>query len=86
LIEWIVWRVDTGVKKKLLMRRMAYAKAARQRINIFVYNKSASGKPLVRAADFRDFPTLFEVAFDSKFHIPRRAATGLGQRRSAAKG
>jgi hypothetical protein len=40
MIEWIVWRVDTGVKKKLLMDVMVYAKVAGQEIKAFICNKS----------------------------------------------
>jgi hypothetical protein len=45
MIEWIVGRVDTGVKKKLLMGVIVYAKAASQEIKAFICNKSNRGDP-----------------------------------------
>jgi hypothetical protein len=45
MIEWIVGRVDTGVKKKLLMDVIVYAKAVAQEVKAFICNKSNQEDP-----------------------------------------
>jgi hypothetical protein len=45
MIEWIVGPVDTGVKKKLLMGAIVYAKAAGEESKAFICNKTNQGDP-----------------------------------------
>jgi hypothetical protein len=45
MIEWIVWPVDTGVKKKLLMGAIVYVKVTGQEGKAFICNKKNRGDP-----------------------------------------
>jgi len=45
MIEWIVGRVDTGVKKKLLMGAIVYVKVGGQETKTFICNKPNQGDP-----------------------------------------
>jgi hypothetical protein len=65
MIEWIVGRVDTGVKKKLLMDVIVYAKAVGQEVKTFICNRPNRGDPCVRQQGFPDLGT-----FCSGLRIP----------------
>src|SRR5580704_13443946 len=85
MIEWIVWRVDTGVKKKLMMGWIVYGRGQISGFNAFTCNAAAQGIP----AAYHEIPgTLgpLEANPESELHAPRRAsATHLTKRRRAGE-